>query len=54
VNKNTLTTKQFEVVFDITLPVFIIAKDSFDIGTGLTEYCKYGRNKRKGLRKNGD
>jgi len=51
VNKNALRTKQFKVVFDITLPVFIITKDSFDIETGLTEYCKCGRNKRKGLRK---
>jgi hypothetical protein len=51
VNKNTLTTEQFKLVFDITLHVFTIAKDSCDIETGLTEYCKYDRNKRKGLRK---
>jgi hypothetical protein len=50
-NKNALMTKQLKVVLDITVPVFIITKDSFDFETGLTEYCKCGRNKRKGLRK---
>ena len=42
VNKNTLTTKQFKVVFDITLPVFIIVCSATEV-THLRDICRVFR-----------